>query len=131
MLLKVRRGRGRKLAPWNQFLQEELCREFERLSAMGMNFSSRLIAIVAKDLTRTLQLEEKLPMTTENGKVILDVIHAGWVQRFMERYNIVSRRQFGKLMMSPAKQIIIEKQVAFHLGTICRDFECNNQTKDP
>ena len=65
----------------------------------------------------------KLPMTNENGKVILHVIHAGWVQRVMERYNIVSRRKCGKLMISPAKQIIIEKQVAFHLGTVCHDFE--------
>ena len=40
----------------------------------------------------------------------------------MERHNIVSRCQTGKLQVSREKQLYIEKSVAFHLGQVCRDF---------
>lgn len=122
LLIKVQRGRGRKVAPWNIFLQKELCTEFELLFTMGMKFSFRLIAVLAKDLIPTLQLEDKLPVTNESGTVILELINMGWVQRFMERYNIVSRRQCGQLMISSAKQFFIKKQVAYDLGTVPHDF---------
>ena len=43
----------------------------------------------------------------------------------MDRYNIVPRRQTGKLMVSRIKQEHIEKEVAFHLGVVSRVFKDN------
>lgn len=90
---------------------------------MGMTFSSRLMGVVARDLIRVLQSEGKLPNVTGGGVQLSTLINSGWVQQFMERHNIVPRRQCGKLMISPAKQVFIEKQVAFHLGCVKRGFE--------
>ena len=130
VLLKVRKGRGRKLARWNVFLQGEMCSEFERLSSLGMKFSSRLVGIVAKDLVRKLQAGEKQPGTSGKGVPLIDLINTGWIQRFMERVNIVTRRQCEKLMISPAKQLLIEKEVAFHLVTVRRDFQAGLLDED-
>lgn len=45
-------------------------------------------------------------------------ITRGWVQTFMERHNIVVRRQSGKQRLSRAKTEIIERIVAYHLFTL-------------
>ena len=45
-----------------------------------------------------------------------------WIQTFMERNEIVSRSQTGKLMGFPEKQAFIEKEVAYYLGVVAREF---------
>ena len=54
---------------------------------------------------------------------IIDLINTCWIQRSMERFNIVTRRQCQKLMISPANQLLIEKEVVFHLGKVRGDFQ--------
>nr|CCA26252.1 predicted protein putative [Albugo laibachii Nc14] len=39
-----------------------------------------------------------------------------WFQSFQDRFNIVQRRQADKKQLSPQKELLIEKELAFHLG---------------
>lgn len=48
----------------------------------------------------------------------------------MEHSNIVGRAQSGKLMLSPAKQEVIDKQVAYHLGVLSRLFTSGELSED-
>ena len=59
---------------------------------------------------------------TKSGRLIVDMITPWWVQSFMNRFRIVSRAQRGKLLVSPEKQAQIERDVAFHLGALSRQF---------
>ena len=71
-----------------------------------------------------------------DGKWIKDLITPSWIQRFRNRYNMVTRRQTGKLQVSPAGQEEIDRRVANFLGTIAQEFqsgqldECNVENAD-
>lgn len=45
-----------------------------------------------------------------------------WVQSFCELFQIVQRSLSGKIKVSPAKEDLIEREVAYHLGQIQRQF---------
>lgn len=122
ILVKVSKVRGRKKAEWTSVLHPYLRSEFERLAKMGMKISSRLLGVVVKDLLHTLKFQSRLPDANDAGKPLVSLINSGWVQRFGERYKIVPRRQRGKLMISTAKQLDIEKRVAFQFGEVWREF---------
>ena len=53
-----------------------------------------------------------------------------WVQGFMERFNIVGRRQCDKLMIHSVKQTQMEKDVAFHLGSAAKAFRNGDVDED-
>ena len=53
---------------------------------------------------------------------ISGLLSARWVQAFAERFRIISRAHTGKLLTSPSKEEFIEKEVAYHLCQLCRDF---------
>ena len=55
-----------------------------------------------------------------DSRTIQDHLTFRWIQHFMN--NIVGRRQTGKLMVSPEKTLLIEKQIAYHLGTVSRKY---------
>ena len=128
-LVKVRKGGegegGRKGSQWVQ-LQADLLVEFDRLRRTGLKFSPAVLRLLVCDLLRNSQSEHyKIGMVDRNlGKTLLNHITDRWVRAFMERFNILSRRQTGKLMTSPAKQEIIERSVAFHLRYVVRSFSC-------
>ena len=48
----------------------------------------------------------------------------------MMRYDLVMRKQTGKLAVSPEKQLHIEKSVAFHLGVLKRGFASGELNED-
>ena len=54
---------------------------------------------------------------------ISGLLSALWIQAFAERFRIISRAHTGKILTSPSKEAFIEKEVAYHLGQLCRDFE--------
>lgn len=53
-------------------------------------------------------------------KPFKELINVRWVQVFVDWFLIVSRSHTGKKKMSPSKNLFIEKDVAFHLGSIKR-----------
>jgi len=52
------------------------------------------------------------------------------MQRFMMRFNVVSRRQTGKLRISPHAKERVNRRVAFFLGTFARQFQSGELQED-
>ena len=59
---------------------------------------------------------------SKSENVILEMITARWIQAFKSRYQFVSLSQTGKLTVSSEKQARIERDVAYHLAQIARQF---------
>lgn len=58
-----------------------------------------------------------------DGKRIQEKLTLRWIQHFMSRSKTVPRIQCGKIRLSNAKILLIEKEVAFDLGKLKRGFE--------
>jgi len=56
------------------------------------------------------------PIAIDERRKLQEKITKRLVQSFCKRFNIVSRRQCGKLMLSPVKEEKMEREVAYHLG---------------
>lgn len=56
------------------------------------------------------------------NKLMTEIITPRWVQRFLQANNIVSRSKTVKLLASPLKQEIVDREVAFHLGQLHHKF---------
>ena len=125
--LKTLGGRGRRRAPWVEWLHVELLQEFERLSSCGVKFSNDLLRLLAMSILEESEHEvfntNYIDPLDKSQTNIGSKITYGWVSLFMERFDIVIRKQAGKLMVSDEKQLSIEKNVAYHLGQIKRDFD--------
>lgn len=115
--LKAKSGRGRKRP-------QDLVTEFERLRKLGVNFNAKNLRSLAIHLLENSTSDNYNSVMFSPGteKPLKQMITPRWIQRFQQRFNIVSRKQTGKLMVSPAKQEFIEREVAFHLGCMARQF---------
>lgn len=121
---KAMHGRGRKRSKWASALYAELLSEFERLKSVGVKFSPAVLCSHARSLIREAKEDCDYHQGIQhNGKAILDYITIRWVQHFMTVNRIVLRAQTGKLLVSPEKELTIQKCVAFHLGELKRGFE--------
>jgi hypothetical protein len=85
-----------------------------------VKFSPKLLLTLASDILKASEHPEFQANTELSSRTIQDHLTYRWIQRFMNANNIVGRRQTGKLMVSPEKALLIEKQIAFHLGTLSR-----------
>lgn len=140
--LKCQRGRGRKRSPWVVELQEDLVNEFSRLRKAGVKFSARTLRHLALRMLDTfMNPAYKTGMLVEcrrkvNSKVVpfetpmQELICPRWVRIFIKRFNVVSRTQSGKLQLGPAAQEMIEKRVAYFLGTVAREFMSGRLNED-
>jgi hypothetical protein len=54
---------------------------------------------------------------------VIDRFDDRWIQRFMGKDNIVGRAQTGKLMVCAERMENIEKEIAYHLGVVAREFQ--------
>lgn len=122
---KARPGRGRKRSPWVSVLYDLLYAEFDRLRKTGLRFESCLLRQLAIDIITNSAhpLCHNGTVDSERGIPIKELIRPMWISRFMQHNNIVCRTQTGKLMVSPAKRELIDRQVAFHLGELAREFQ--------
>ena len=119
-------------------MQDDLVDDFARLRKLGIKFSANTLSLLAKDLiAHTEKQEYHIEMRSgRDDKRIKDLITPSWIQRFMNRYSIVTRRQTGKLQVSPEGQEKIDRGVAYFLGTIAKEFqsgqldECNVDNAD-
>lgn len=127
---KAMAGRGRKRTKWVAALYPDLLADFERLRAAGLKFSSSVLRTHAIKLINDAEEGSYYRRgARHNGKPILERITVLWIQHFMAAN--VLRAQIGKLMVSPEKELLIEKSVAFHLGELKRGFESGllNETR--
>lgn len=96
-----------------------------------MKFNASLLRHLACTLIKlklTVPYYNKV-VDPRTSKPIFDLITSPWVQSFIQRSRIVRRTQRGKRMVSAAKQEQIEREVAFHLGQLARDF-CSNSISE-
>ena len=88
----------------------------------GVKFSPKLLLALASNILKeSVHLEFHVNIEL-NLRTIKDHLTFRWIQHFMTTNNIVGRRQTGKLMVSPEKTLLIEKQTAYHLGTLSRKY---------
>lgn len=132
VLVKCSKGRGRKQSQWSVELQRLLVSEFERLSSMGVKFSGPVLVALATRILKDAdgEYDLQLDMARDERNDLIRKITKRWIQSFMERYSIVARRQCGKLMVSPVKQIQMEQEVAYHLGVVKREFDAGTLDED-
>lgn len=123
VLLKAKKGRGRKTEQWVLWLHEELRSEFDRLRKAGVKFSPRLLKLLAKLIVKDSIHPIFSPTFLYNSQTLGDCITDRWIRRFMEKNDIVGRAQTGKLMVSAERQEHIEKEIAYHLGVVAREFQ--------
>jgi hypothetical protein len=115
-------GRGPKRAPWVEWLHKQLLQEFDRLRKAGVKFSLKLLLSLASTILKAFVRPEFHANTELNSRTIQDHLTFRWIQHFVNKNNIVGCRQTGKLMVSPEKALLIEKQIASHLGTLSRKY---------
>jgi len=121
--VKAQPGRGRKQELWSRNVQTVLFEDFQRLSKAGLKFNSGIVAALAKKIVLDAEGAQDLNLEGRDRTEITAKITKRWVQSFMDRFGIVSRRQCGKLLVSPAKEVHIEREVAYHLGQVYRGFK--------
>jgi hypothetical protein len=124
-LVKVSSGRGRKRAQWVTALYDDLFDEFRTLQRMGCKLSTSVLRFVALDLLRKGRegvYGFGLP-DPASRKSIETLGNCAWISRFQDFHGLHSRRQVGKLQLSPAKTEEMERTVAKHIGMLKRDFE--------
>lgn len=129
--MKVLSGRGRKSSVWVVELHKELLSEFERLRAAGMKMNTNILKTIS--LERIEEAPNNSPFNSTNviyGMSIRDKITLRWVQRFMLNNCIVCSVLCGKHKLSDAKILLIEKEVAYHLGQLKKGFERGELEED-
>ena len=100
--------------------------EFERLSSIDVQLSRLLI----KYITLTLLEEgnsayDSSDIDPTTNRQILEHATMKWVDSFLNRFNLVIRRQLGALSRLPSQTSLIERQVSYHLGCLQQRFEAN------
>lgn len=125
---KAAKGRGRKRAEWVSALYCDLKSEFERLCKLGVKFNMGLLKQLSLRLVSLDENDKCNNQTTDpkSERLISTHITSRWIQAFMQNNNIVCRAQVGKLSICSAKQEMIEREVAVHLGQMKRDFSNGN-----
>ena len=130
--MKALPGRGRKRDAWNDWLHGELIDEFHRLRKAGLKFSMSTLATVARYILEHSEhtIYSRNFIHPRKKISFYDLIDTNWVQAFQDRYNIVQRQQSGKKSVSAAKQLHIDKQVAYHMGILHRGFQTGEFNED-
>lgn len=102
----------------------DLLQDFERFKPTGLKFSPSVLRTHACLLIKEAPDGSEYHRSVQDkGKASLDLLTYRWIKNFMAANRIVLRAQTGKLLVSPAKELLIEKNVAFHLGEHKRGFQ--------
>ena len=123
--MKSSTGRGRKRSPWATALYKALLEDFDRMRNAGVRFTVSFLQRLAQRIIREGNIAVYGPEVRDSrsGKLLSSHISTRWVQNFIQNHNIVCRSQCGKLMTSPAKRELIEREVAYHLGQVSRELK--------
>lgn len=83
-----------------------------------------IVLLLAHKLVSSSTSEVYRPINSdqESGKLVREHLNAKWIERFMCASSIVNLIETGKIISSATKQQLIEREVAFHLGTLQRGF---------
>lgn len=101
------------------------------MKACGMELTVSVLKIMALAL-----IDQAPAVSTFHGTVMLYFTNIKsnfryrWIQFFMQAHNLFIRSQTGKVTVSPEKQQFIYNTIAFHLGTLKRDFYSGRINED-
>lgn len=126
---KASEGRKRKRAPCVVWLHEEFMDEFLRFRSVRIKVSRSILIDTERHIVRE-STGSFGAATIEHDRPIVDRIDLHWVQTFLERHDVVTRKRCGKLAVSDEKQRSIERAVAYHLGVVKRAFEAGKLNED-
>eukprot|EP00171_Calliarthron_tuberculosum_P022294 IDg22294t1 len=116
--------RGRRRSAWCAALHASILMEFEIARAASVNITPSVLRQMAVSLILKADAHAPFASTVmEKGVPIREKVTHRGIQAFMNRHDLVMRKQTGKLAVSPEKQLLIEKSVAFHLGALKRGFD--------
>ena len=115
--MKALSGRGRKRAVWVEYLHAVLREELDRFSSAGVQMSRSLLQYI----TVSLLQQDESPFGAEeldpsSNTPIASHVTVKWIDSFLNRFNIVIRKQSGCLTRYIAHTAYIEKHVSYHLG---------------
>ena len=101
-------------------LYQDVRSEFDRLRKLGVKFNLRTLRALANFILDSGGNEaySRNLIDPLSGRPLFEKINARWVQSLAERFRIVSRAHTGKHRMSPVTELRIEREVAYHLGTL-------------
>lgn len=119
-IVKARASSERKRSKWVSVLYELLYDVLERPQKAGFRFESRLFRQIELD-TNANSADPTCNSTTvcpQTGILNEALIQPMQITRFMQWFNIACCTQTGKLMVSPTKYDIIDRQVAFHVENL-------------
>ena len=116
-------GRGHKQSEWVCWLYPRLLDAFEGLRKAGVNFSSRLLQELAREILVGPDSRYNRQSTDpKDGKLLIDKITYSWMQQFLDVHNVTLLCHRGRLTCSPDKERQTEMLVAHHLGVLHRGF---------
>ena len=122
--LKCMSGRGRKRAPWSQYVHDFVINEFERLSGMGIPITSSLLLDCAfSSLSQPDCPYLPTMIDTHYGKQIREMINSAFVTRVLQSNHIVARKRTGSLSRSEQHTERLHRKIAYYLGEVQRKFE--------
>ena len=119
--LKDMSGRGREHRPCVQFVCNHVTVECERMWILGMKITISLLLQVCRNAV-TIQ-ETPFPgntVCTLSSKTLLDQIDRNFVYRYRQGRQVVPRINSGSKSRSHAFNVLTEKKVVFHLGSVAR-----------
>ena len=124
--VKALHGRGTKRQDWVEYLHQILLHEFEWISSSYVQLSRSLI----KSVALTLLVEDGAPYTSSNadsttGRLIAEYATMKWDDSFLNRFNVVTRRQSGALSRSTSQTSFIERKFSFDVVSLQRRFDSN------
>ena len=128
--VKAFTGRGRKRAPWVEYLHTLLMIDFERFQELSIKMTPKILQLhalhILSDTTAPFHGEQE----NVSGKKLKHLVTASWTYAFMRRFNIVIRKQSGALARSESHKFHTDQMIAYHLGQLERDFHDGNLVED-
>jgi hypothetical protein len=79
LLSKAAVGRGRKRAPWVEWLYKQLLEDFDRLRKAGVKFSPKLLLTLASDILKESVHPEFHANTEIDSRTIQDHLTFRWI----------------------------------------------------
>lgn len=126
--LKAHKGRGRKRESWVEALHKDLREEFDRLRKLGVKFNHSTLRLLAMGLLKNSTNSEYASTMIDPRSGLSQAVRvdARWIQAFADRFQIVQRSKCGKPRLSPEKTVLLEKEIAAHLGRLKKGFQCGD-----
>ena len=117
-------GRGRKVPAWKVALYRDWFSDFDRLRKPAVKFNYRNLGSLCRHILQKSDTHEYSAYMTDlaSGIPIIHLVKRRFVQQFADKFRIHCWSQCGKKRLSPGKEIQLEREIAYHLNYLARQF---------